>query len=120
MTYTEEQVKEIVATNVKLMELKAGLHAHISKLEEELSKEKLLRESAEKKYSSLCERCMTLYVTDRDIPTDTMFVQVSAPRFMNNDDFAQGITQHIISACVAEREKTIFHSKNTDWYKPIE
>ena len=110
-SYTENEVRELVEENLKhLME--------ITKLKEQLSKEVRRREFAEKKYSHLCEKCTSFYVTSKDIDVDTMFVQVSAPRFMSNDDFAKGIIQHIVSACVAEREKTIYHDVNTSRYKP--
>lgn len=118
MTYTEEQVKELIETNLKLMEEKKEFDSSIRNLEEALSKEKLLRESAEKKYSSLCERCINFYVTNKEIDVDSLFIQVNAPRFMNRDDFSKGLIQHIISSCVAERDRTIYSDLNTSRYKP--
>lgn len=120
MTYTEEQVKEIIETNVKLMEAKVGLHAHINRLEDELSKEKLLRESAEKKYDDLCASCIRFYVTERDITTDTLFAQVNVPRFMSPSDFETAVIQQMLTILKAEREKTIFHDMNTTRCKTIE
>lgn len=120
MNYTEEQVKEIIETNVKLMEAKIGLHAHINRLEDELSKEKLLREAAQKKYESLCESCIRFYVTERDITMDTLFAQVHVPRFMSSDDFTVGLFKQVESIFKAEREKVIFHDMNTSRCKTIE
>ena len=105
-TYTEDDVRNLVESNIKHIE-------EIAKLKDQLSKETRGREIAEKRYSDICERCMRLYITDRDITSDTLFVQVIAPRFMSKDDFNRGITQHLISACTAERDKAIFADRET-------
>jgi len=110
MTYTEEQVKDLIQSNLKLAE-------ENTKLKDQFSKEALLRETAEKKYSDLCERCIKFYVTERDITTDTLFVQVNVPRFMPQSDFETGLVQQIISTLKAERERTIFHDTHTSRYK---
>ena len=109
-TYTETEVKGIIDENLKHL-------AEIAKLKEQLSKETQRREFAEKKYSYLCERCMSFYLTRRDAD-DTIYVQVTAPRFMQREDFTKGLVQRIVSACNAERDKTIFHDIHTDRYKP--
>ena len=106
ITYTENEVKGLIEENLKyLME--------IAKLREQLSKETQRREFAEKKYSYLCERCMSFYITRRDAD-DTFHVQVTAPRFMRREDFIKGLVQRIVSACNAERDKTIFNDIHKD------
>ena len=112
-TYTEEEVRSLIDENLKLIK-------ELTHTQECLEEETRLRKSAEQSYRVLCERCMNLYLTDRDITTDTLFVQVNVPRFMNPSDLATGITQHIISSVNAERDRLLFNSKNTDSYKPIE
>ena len=113
MTYTEEQVQELIQTNLKLSEENA-------KLQERLAMETIRKESAERKYTELCERCISFYVTSKDIVNDTIFVQTTAPRFMTSDDFSVGVVQHLVNLCNAEREKQIFHDMNTSRCKPIE
>ena len=110
MTYTEEQIRSIVDENIELLK-------QVGKLTDQLSRSEIDRETAERKYNELCERCMSFYVTERDITTDTLFVQVTAPRFMSQDDFNQGISQHLLSACNAERERSIFQDRETVRYK---
>ena len=110
MTYTEEQVKDLIRANLELAEENA-------KLKDQLSKEGLMRESAQKKYDDLCESCIRFYITERDITTDTILAQVNVPRFMPQSDFETGLVQQIITTLKAEREKTIFHDTHTARYK---
>lgn len=112
-TYTEEQVQGLIADNIELLK-------QVESLKDQLSQSLISRETAEKKYNELCERCMSLYISDRDITTDTIFVQLNVPRFFNDSDFAVGITQNIISSAKAERDKYLFNQMNTDRCKPIE
>ena len=113
MTYTEEQIRSIVDENIELLK-------QVEKLKDQLYRSEISRESAEEKYADLCERCMKLYITDRDITTDAIFVQLNVPRFMNDSDLATGITQHLISSAKAERERYLFSQLNTSRYKPID
>ena len=112
-TYTEEEVRGLVDENLELMK-------QMEKIKDQLSRSEISRETAEKKYDELCERCMKLYITDRGITTDTIFVQLNVPRFMTDSDLATGITQHLISSARAERERYIFSQMNTSRCKPIE
>lgn len=109
-TYTEEQVRGLVDENLELLK-------QVEKLKDQLSRSEISRKTAEDKYNELCKRCMSFYVTERDITTDTLFVQVTAPRFMSQDDFNQGISQHFLSACNAERERSIFNDRELVRYK---
>ena len=104
-TYTEEDIRSLIDENLKLIK-------ELTKTQECLEEETRMRKSAEREYNSLCERCMSLYISDRDITTDTVFVQLNVPRFMNDSDLATGITQHLISIAKAERERHIFNSVN--------
>ena len=112
-TYTEDEVRSLVDENLKHLE-------EIARLKDQLSQGLIDKECAERKYNELCERCMKLYITERDIVTDAVFVQLNIPRFMTQSDLATGITQHLISLTNAERERHLFNVKNTDWCKPIE
>ena len=105
----DEHIKSLVGENT-------GLLKEVARLKDELQKEKLLRESAENKYNSLCERCISFYITERDITTDTIQVQTTVPRFMTSDDFTMGISQHLINICNAEREKAIFSKTHLSAY----
>ena len=82
-SYTEEEVRSLIDENLKLIK-------ELTQTQESLEEETRLRKSAEQSYRVLCERCMNLYLTDRDITTDTLFVQVNVPRFMNPSDLANG------------------------------
>ena len=112
-SYTEEEVRSLIDENLKLIK-------ELTQTQESLEEETRLRKSAEQSYRVLCERCMNLYLTDRDITTDTLFVQVNVPRFMNPSDLATGITQHIISAVNAERDKHLFNQMNIARSKTID
>lgn len=112
-TYTEEEVRSLVDENLELLK-------QVESIKDQLSQSLIDRETAERKYEELCERCMKLYITDRDITTDTLFVQLNVPRFMDDSDLATGITQHLISSAKAERDRYIFNQLNTDRCKPIE
>lgn len=113
MTYTEEQIQGLINDIVNLSK-------KVKELEDKLEQEHSSRKWAEERYNDLCERCMSLYISEKNITTDAIFVQLNVPRFMSDSDFATGITQHLISSAKAERDKHIFNSKNTEWYKPIE
>ena len=112
-TYTEEEVRGLVDENLELLK-------QVESLKDQLSRSEIDRETAVKKYDELCERCMNLYITDRDIPTDTIFVQLNVPRFFNDSNLATGITQHLITSAKAERERYLFNQMNTSRCKPIE
>ena len=113
MTYTEEQIRSLVNDNLDLTQ-------QVEKLKDQLSRSEIDRETAEKKYNELCERCMKLYITERDVVTDAIFVQLSVPRFMNDSDLATGITQHLITSAKAERERYLFNQMNTSRMKRSE
>lgn len=104
--YTEAQVTEIIQSNLNLV-------AENTALRDKLSKEALQREEAEKKYANLCERCITAYATCKDIITDSLLVQVSAPRFMSESDFETGMLQHIIKSLKAKRGDAVFIHEQT-------
>lgn len=110
-------MKEIAEELRSVIEENFNLSSELRKVQEKLEEETRLRKSAEEKYFNLCERCMCFYVTNKDILNDVLLVSVNVPRFMSQDEFTTGLTQHIISACSAEREKTIFHDIYTDRYK---
>ena len=97
-TYTPEQVKELVQSNLDLI-------AENTKLTDQMAKATLRAESAEKKYNDLCERCIKFYITDRDIITDTVYAQVTVPRFMINSELEVALLQSIANMLAKERER---------------
>ena len=99
-TYTEAEVRSLIDENLELIK-------QVESLKDQLSKGLIAKEYAEKKYEDLCERCMKLYISDRDILTDTLFVQLNVPRFMDDSDLSIGIVQHLISSAKAERERAM-------------
>ena len=103
-TYTEAQVSALLQSQSK------SLNAEIVELKSRLRKEGLLREEAEKKYQKLCESCITAYATHKEITTDTVFIQVSAPRFLTATDFENGVIPHILRSLGIERERAEFDS----------
>ena len=106
-------MKEITEELRSLVEENFTLASELRKTQEKLEEETRLRKSAEEKYFNLCERCMCFYVTNKDIMNDTLLVSVSVPRFMSQDEFTDGLTRRIISACNIEREEAIFQALNT-------
>lgn len=107
-TFTEEQVKSLIRSNL-------GMKKEIEKLKDQLSTEKDLlakethkREEAEKKYAVLCERCISMYVTETFIPIDNITVKVEVPRFMGREDFETGLVQTFINRLTTKREEQIF------------
>lgn len=112
-TYTQDEVRSLVDENLELLK-------QVERLKDQLSRSEIDRETAARKYDELCERCMNLYITDRDIPMDTIFVQLNVPRFMSESDFTTGITQHLITSAKAERERYLFNQLNTSRCKTID
>lgn len=106
-TYTEVQVSALLQSQSD------SLNAEIAELKSRLHKEGLLREEAEKKYLNLCESCINAYATHKDIITDCLLVQVSAPRFMSQSDFETGILQHIIKSLNTKRGDAVFIHEQT-------
>lgn len=98
--YTEQEVTKLVQDRLKNL-------AEIETLKDLLHKEGVARETAVKKYNELCESCIRFYITERQIETDAIFVQVNVPRFMPEEDFETALVESIKSLCLAEREKHI-------------
>ena len=98
MTYTEEQVKEIIKTNLDLKE-------RVLRLEKELSECKDKAQITENAYNSLTKRCTEMYLSTEGIITELFNVQVRIPAFMSNNDVLVAITQQVQSFVVAERLK---------------
>ena len=98
MTYTEEQMQELIKKNLALEQENA-------KLKDQLGKESFRAEVAEKKYNDLCERCIKFYITERDIVTDTIYAQVTVPRFMIDSELEVALLQSIATMLSKERER---------------
>ena len=98
MTYTEEQVQSIIDQNLALM-------AENTYLRNKVDGETARADSAEKKYNELCERCIKFYITDRDISTDTVYAQVTVPRFMIESELEVALMQSIATMLSKERAR---------------
>lgn len=98
MTYTEEQVQDIINQNLALM-------AENSHLRNNLDEETVRADDAEKKYAELCERCIKFYITDRDITTDTIYASVTVPRFMVESELEVALLQNIATMLSKERAR---------------
>ena len=95
ITYTEEQVIELIRENIALKKEKEETQEWLKGYDREMSDREAKAEQAEGKYADLASRCIELYVCERNIMTDTITVEVRAPRFMTQENLADAMFVHI-------------------------
>ena len=103
ITYTEEQVIELIQQNLSLKKENADMAEHIEMCELKVEEMAKKVEQAEKKYADLAMRCIEMYAQERDIKTDTISVAVRVPRFMSQDSLADGMFETVKNAILQGR-----------------
>lgn len=96
MTYTEEQVRDLINENI-------ALKNELGHLSDKLRETEKGKEQAEEKYHNICERCIHLYLQKSPFD-DTISVKVKAPRFMSDADFETGVVRTIVAMLAAKRK----------------
>lgn len=97
MTYTEEQVKELIKKNIALQE-------KVASLEKTVAVEKCRADSAEENFKAMSARCIDLFVTHKNIGIDSIVVDVRVPKFMSQDDLSIALAESIKNLVLQERE----------------
>lgn len=106
ITYTEEQVKELIRENLSLKKENEEMLFHIKQCEQSAEKYKRDVELAERKYTDLCTRCIEVgFSDDRKLRSDSINVSVQIPAFLTQEAVSIGLVEHIKNRVLRDRNE---------------
>lgn len=109
ITYTEEQVKELIQENLYLKKENAEMQDYVNQCNNHADELKARAENFEKAYTDMAMRCIDMYVSKKSVEVDTIEVKVIVPRFMSQDDLSYGLLESIKNTILCERDKQLIN-----------
>ena len=105
ITYTEEQVKELIQENLYLKKENAEMQEYVNQCNNHVDEVELEYKNLKKAYTDMAMRCIDMYISKKSVEVDTIEVKVIVPRFMSQDDLSYGLLESIKNSILCERDK---------------
>lgn len=99
MTFTEQQVNDIIKENLSLREAVISLEKNLKATEEELNRNKAVLED-------MAIRCLKDFALNKNIDTKKISISVDIPVFMPDSSVELALTHYLLDLLMAEKNKS--------------